>query len=264
MAVFRRRGVQCLVGVGVLAAAAVMVPGLAQAAGEVPRYVAVAGSDTVGGDCTLAAQPCATVQHALAVAGTGDIVLVAAGTYHEALASTYGTALAVSVQGGWDAGWQGQSGVTTMDATGRTSPAGTGEVLRLRNAADDVSLDHVTLTGGQGLGGAITVQGGTLHLTRSVLTGNRASSGGAINSSGTVTVTDSTLSNNTAADAAGGIDNSGTLTLASSTVADNAVDPTRFDGGALRNTGTATITGSTLRGNSARESIYGDLAQCGA
>ena len=46
---------------------------------EVPRHVAEQGKDT--GHCTLPVRPCRTIQYAQSVAGKGDRLLVAAGTY---------------------------------------------------------------------------------------------------------------------------------------------------------------------------------------
>ena len=46
---------------------------------EVPRYVAAQGKDS--GDCELPVRPCRTIQYAQSVAGKGDRLLIAAGTY---------------------------------------------------------------------------------------------------------------------------------------------------------------------------------------
>ena len=46
---------------------------------EVPRYVAAQGKDS--GDCELPVRPCRTIQYAQPVAGKGDRLLIAAGTY---------------------------------------------------------------------------------------------------------------------------------------------------------------------------------------
>ena len=69
---------------GVLASAfavLLLCPGLAFGHGqhEVPRHVAEQGRDA--GDCVLPVRPCRTIQYALSLAGKGDRVLVAAGTY---------------------------------------------------------------------------------------------------------------------------------------------------------------------------------------
>lgn len=48
----------------------------------VPRFVAPAGVDAAN-LCTVAGNPCATIQHAVDVAGPGDSIEVAAGTYNQ-------------------------------------------------------------------------------------------------------------------------------------------------------------------------------------
>ena len=54
----------------------------AHAQGDI-RYVAANGSDD-GNNCGMAASPCATIQHALDVAASGDEIWVAGGTYARA------------------------------------------------------------------------------------------------------------------------------------------------------------------------------------
>ncbi|MCY3837308.1 MAG: choice-of-anchor B family protein [Gammaproteobacteria bacterium] len=68
----------------------------------IPRYVAQQGEDR--GDCSLPVRPCRTIQYALSVAGKGDQVRVAGGSYQ---LSDVGDALvvvagAVDVRGGFD------------------------------------------------------------------------------------------------------------------------------------------------------------------
>jgi hypothetical protein len=60
-------------------AALVVMCGAAAPASAATRLVAPVGSDS--GDCT--AVPCASLEHAYAVAGSGDVVSVAAGVYGE-------------------------------------------------------------------------------------------------------------------------------------------------------------------------------------
>ena len=66
---------------GFAAAAIALLSGQALGHGEheVPRHVAEQGRDA--GDCTLPVRPCRTIQYAQSVAGKGDRLLVAAGTY---------------------------------------------------------------------------------------------------------------------------------------------------------------------------------------
>ena len=68
----------------------------------IPRYVAQQGEDR--GDCSLPVRPCRTIQYAVSVAGKGDQVRVAGGTYQltEVLDALQVVASAVDVQGGFD------------------------------------------------------------------------------------------------------------------------------------------------------------------
>src|SRR5688572_18219555 len=54
----------------------------AEPAVAINRFVALAGVDTAN-SCTNAALPCATIQHAVDVAGSGDIVQIAPGVYNQ-------------------------------------------------------------------------------------------------------------------------------------------------------------------------------------
>ena len=67
-----------------------------------PRYVAQQGEDQ--GDCSLPVRPCRTIQYAVSVAGKGDQVRVAQGTYQltEVLDAVLLVAGTVDVQGGFD------------------------------------------------------------------------------------------------------------------------------------------------------------------
>jgi hypothetical protein len=83
-----------------------------------------------------------------------------------------------------------------------------------------VRLADLTISGNQtpGEGGGIYQQGGTLTLTRSLVTGNSAPYGGGMFVTGTTVVTNSTISGNGNGVGAGIQMESGSITLASSTV----------------------------------------------
>ena len=100
-------------------------------------------------------------------------------------------------------------------------------------------------------GGIYNDSSGTVSITNSTLSANRATSfGGAIyNAGGTMNITNSTLSGNSSADSGSGIYNAaGTMNITNSTLSLNS---TVYRGGAAYNTGTMNITNSTLSGNSA-------------
>jgi hypothetical protein len=110
--------------------------------------------------------------------------------------------------------------------------------------------------GGNGQGGGLYVNGGSLTIARSTIASNQAiggepgaygdysgySEGGGLSNSGTLTLTGGTLSGNSA-DFGGGIGNTGTLTVTGSTLSGNS-------GGGIYNRGTLTVRNSTLSGNS--------------
>lgn len=93
-----------------IAAGSVYLAGLALWAGpalghgehEVPRHVSAQGRDT--GNCELPVRPCRTIQYAQSVAGKGDRLLVAAGTYEVRTAQDIFmlTSGMLDVRGGFD------------------------------------------------------------------------------------------------------------------------------------------------------------------
>jgi hypothetical protein len=101
-------------------------------------------------------------------------------------------------------------------------------------------------------GGAIFADRSTVTLTRTVVSGNHASSGGGLRAQGsTVTITDSTVSENRADDGSGsggGLKmQGGALTIATSTISGNA---SGVEGGGIYNDGAILdIAGSTISDN---------------
>ncbi len=125
-------------------------------------------------------------------------------------------------------------------------------------AGDKLTLRAVTLTGGNGVGAALSGSGGALYiagtatLDRCTLSGNVASGpGGAIRNDGTLALTQCTLAGNQSNDFGGAIANFGTaaLPLTHCTIAGNFA--TNFGGGILLSSGVATIQNSIVSGNSA-------------
>lgn len=129
-------------------------------------------------------------------------------------------------------------------------------------ASGDLTLNHLTLSGGNGASPVLNGQGGailndgTLKVTGCTLIGNTATAGGAIYNQGnlvrTLSITNSTLSGNVATAGFGGaIFNDGTLTVTQSTLAGNSVTDTNSGGGAIYNLKSLTLTQTTVSGNHA-------------
>ena len=118
-----------------------------------------------------------------------------------------------------------------------------------------VSIENVTITGGDAPGtgvssggGGIRNEGGTLTVTNSIVSGNSADrdGGGVLTLGGNVNINGSTISNNAATARAGGLFNEGgTVTITNSSVSDNTAGGGIFNA----NNSTMTIAGSTVSGN---------------
>ena len=128
------------------------------------------------------------------------------------------------------------------------------------NFGGTVSLSHSTLSGNRAdQGGGIYQEVGTLVVSDSTLSGNRASQGGGLfNKYGLWSLTHSTLSANSASDSGGGFYNFGgehdvsdfeiaPVTLTDSTVTRNSAR----DGGGFFNSGIMTLTNCVVSGNTA-------------
>lgn len=142
----------------------------------------------------------------------------------------------------------GDDGVTITGSTSR---------ILLVQAGATLTLDTMTLTGGNGIstvgsanGGALhTASGGTLHLIDTTVTGNTAGAhGGAFYNNGVTTITSSTFSNNTALASSGAIYNQGTLTITNSTFSGNQAGDW---GGAMWNNNILSVRYSTFSHNRA-------------
>ncbi len=122
------------------------------------------------------------------------------------------------------------------------------------NVGMTVNLTALTIANGLSTDGGGIFNSGTLTVTNSTFSGNRATSngGGIYNGAGgTVTVINSTFSGNAAGNdvlaSGGGFFNLGTLTVMNSTFSNNTA---RFYGSGGYNGGTLTVTGSTFVTNS--------------
>jgi hypothetical protein len=112
-----------------------------------------------------------------------------------------------------------------------------------------VNVTGVTLRNGYtGYGGGI-FSDGTLTVSHSTISGNRAGgSGGGIFSRGPLTVSHSTISGNQAGGSGGGIDSNSPLTVSHSTISGNRAF---LLGGGIHSNGPLTVSHSTISGNRA-------------
>lgn len=80
-------------------AVAVLLSFLPLPASGTDRFVRRGGTDSEN-NCTAAANPCRTLEHALTVAGDGDTVKLAEGVYKTSL--LFDQPIAVTIEGGWN------------------------------------------------------------------------------------------------------------------------------------------------------------------
>ena len=133
--------------------------------------------------------------------------------------------------------------------------AGSGTTITGPGAAALTVDGHCTLNSGVCASGGAAVLIVTLNVTATIsgMTiqhGNSAGAGGGIENFGTLSVTNSSLSGNRAISGGGGIATQGSLTVTGSTFSGNSVQ-SGSGGGIAVSGGTATITNSTFSGNTA-------------
>jgi hypothetical protein len=147
---------------------------------------------------------------------------------------------------------------TGADATVIERAAGTPAFRLVHVAATGaLTLEGLTLRGGFASsgprferGGGLFNNGGTVTLTRTILTGNAAGGGGGLaNHGGTVLLTQALVAHNEALSPinGGGLLNRGTLILSETTLANNRAHA----GGGLATSGTALVTNTTVTDNEA-------------
>ncbi|MBR9813834.1 hypothetical protein GYB61_08280 [bacterium] len=145
--------------------------------------------------------------------------------------------------------------------------AESGAALQITDAAAEVTLDTVTVSGHTASGadatdGGAIANAGTLTITGSTFTGNSvtgmAGSGGAINSTGPLDITGTSFSGNSSMRAGGAIEASGAITVVLTNVemTDNTTGPNPGNGGGFHITNadggsTVTVTGGNYSDNTA-------------
>jgi hypothetical protein len=130
-----------------------------------------------------------------------------------------------------------------------------------------LNVNNCTLSAGSASnsGGGICDVSGGLTLSGCTVTGNSTSGyGGGISNTGTssVTLSTCTISGNTALSGGGGIDNhnTGTVTVSGGSVSGNTCQGV---GGGIANWGTLSVTNATISDNSALSSDGGDISDMG-
>ena len=144
------------------------------------------------------------------------------------------------------------------------------QTITLTNGNIPISNDSITINGINGLRISgndasrifIIATGATLNLNNLTLTnGFQGGDGGAIFSQGTLNITNSTISANRATERGGGIFNfAGTVNLVNSTISGNFLNAVSQGGGIYNLSGTVNSTNSTITNNSAGDGggIYND------
>jgi hypothetical protein len=253
------------------------------------RYVAPDGDDS--NDCASVGDRCRTIQRAVDVAQTGDLVLVATGTYTgvrniPALSTAQFSATQVvaitrtlTVRGGYTTSdWETydpEANPTTVDAEGR------GRVLVIRDNQIAPTVEGLRITGGDATGllgvGSLHDAGGGVYVVSArptisdcVVISNTASRqtrgyGGGLYLASAVTVTVSAIRGNTASVAdigfGGGIYGSYWAgTLSDSSVQGNvaSVESTGYGGGVHVYRQAPTLRGNVVQSNTASTGGSGD------
>jgi CSLREA domain-containing protein len=138
-------------------------------------------------------------------------------------------------------------GVTSGTAVVRGTSGWDDRIFDVFGSGAAVELRGVRIENGAGDPGAGIWNAGTLTLTNTTVSGNRAEHfGGGIYNAGALTLTNSTVSGNSAGNGGGIYNAVGALTLTNSTVSGNSA---LGDGGGIWNTGTVTANNVTIARN---------------
>ncbi|MHB1356869.1 MAG: beta strand repeat-containing protein [Anaerolineae bacterium] len=217
------------------------LPGVRAAGNTI--YVSTTGTDT--GTCGTSGSPCRTIAMAIFRASDGDIISIAAGTYSENL-QVY---INLSFVGA-------SAGSTIIDGGGAGRVIG---VWAPSAAFSDMTIQNGLNTGTNG-GGIYTE--GALTLSRVNVLSNTAtsSSGGGAFARGTIVVTGSLFSNNRA-DYGGGLDSWGMIVVTNTDFISNSAV---FSGGGAHAGGAMVVVGSHFMSNTATIVNGGGMAADGS
>lgn len=177
-----------------------------------------------------------------------DMITFAAGLASEGTATITITQADLSIQDPVTILGLGRE-VLTIDAQG------TSRIFDITSSAGDVTIQDLTLTGGQTpdgeSGGAIrSLTSGILNVSDSVITNSTAGKdGGGIFSQGGLLVANSTISGNTATNGGGGITHRDTTAEAEIVASTLSGNESAFGGAFMNFNATASIVNSTISGN---------------
>ncbi len=258
-----RRSLQWFIAI-VMAGGLLLSPRLATPAHALGAtwYVATPPLGSDGYSCDVPAQPCATINGAIAKAAAGDTVKVAIGTYTApSAAQVVLVNKSITLSGGWNAAFTLQAGTSTVDgATVRTG-------IYVQTRANVVEVDHFTVKRGYtpADGGGILVEYDVASFTlrNSSLIGNRSSSmgGGLMSFARSITISDSTFIGNVAGRAGSGGDGggimifSGSAVIRNTTLTGNKILGSSTAGSAISAGGQLLVDSSTITGNTGADAI---------
>jgi uncharacterized repeat protein (TIGR01451 family) len=216
-------------------------PPPARAAG-MQRYVAPGGINS-GNDCTESSNPCATMQHAVDVAISGDEILVASGTYTDInfnagsiSTQTVYINKTLTLGGGYTtANWTNpdpEANPTVLDAAGR------GRVIYIAGSASPTIVGFIIQNGNAATdnGGGIFIQSGTpLIAANTILSGTASHGGGIYNNVGSPRLKANIISSNTAVNGGGFFSDGGIPTTLNNVFRDNRAVSGGWGGGLANN-----------------------------